>query len=194
VDFGRSQADLPQPIPFTSRKRCVAVSAWLFQGSVPAGALGKSGPLDVIVSGSGSLNLRLPVFSSGQVQVMIITTATGGKRLAKQRIPDAVEIRAIRRRDGEIPASSICSEVCSVPGVKRVLVEGGPQLLADSFKQRLVSEQFLTLSPQIAGRVEGDGRLGMVMGEVFAPRNPLWGNLIDVRQRTSHLFLRYSFT
>jgi riboflavin biosynthesis pyrimidine reductase len=157
-------------------------------------ALGKSGPpLNVVASGSGFLNLRLPVFSSGQVQVMIITTTAGAKRLAKQRIPDAVEIRAIRRSGGEIAASTICSEVCSVRGVKRVLVEGGPRLLADFFKQRLVSEQFLTLAPQIAGRVEGDGRLGMVMGKVFAPRDPLWGKLIDVRQGASHLFLRYSF-
>jgi riboflavin biosynthesis pyrimidine reductase len=157
-------------------------------------ALGKSGPpLNVVVSGRGSLNLRLPVFSSRQVQVMILTTTAGAKRLAKQRIPAAVEIRAIRRRDGEIAASRICSEVCSVRGVKRVLVEGGPRLLADFFKQRLVSEQFLTLAPQIAGRLAGDDRLGMVMGKVFAPRNPLWGKLIDVRQGASHLFLRYSF-
>jgi riboflavin biosynthesis pyrimidine reductase len=157
-------------------------------------ALGRSGPpLNVITSGSGSLNLRLPVFSSGQVQVMIITTTTGAKRLAKQRIPDAVEIRAIRRGSGEIAAGAICNEVCAVRGVKRVLVEGGPRLLADFFKERLVSEQFLTLAPQIAGRVEGDGRLGMVMGKVFAPRDPLWGTLMDVRQGASHLFLRYSF-
>jgi riboflavin biosynthesis pyrimidine reductase len=157
-------------------------------------ALGKSGPpLNVVVSGSGSLNLRLPVFSSRQVQVMIITTTAGAKRSAKQRIPAAVEIRAIRRRHGEIAASTICSEVCSVRGVKRVLVEGGPRLLADFFKQRLVSEQFLTLAPQIAGRLAGDDRMGMVMGKVFAPRNPLWGKLIDVRQGASHLFLRYSF-
>jgi riboflavin biosynthesis pyrimidine reductase len=158
-------------------------------------ALGKSGPpLNVVVSGSGSLNLRLPVFSSGQVQVMILTTTAGAKRLTKQRIPDAVEIRAIGRRGGEIPARAIWSEVCSMGGVQRVLVEGGPRLLADFFKQRLVSEQFLTLAPQIAGRVEGDGRLGMVMGKEFAPHNALWGKLIDVRQGASHLFLRYSFT
>ncbi|HWJ36913.1 MAG TPA: dihydrofolate reductase family protein [Steroidobacteraceae bacterium] len=80
-----------------------------------------------------------------------------------------------------------------LPRVRRVLVEGGPRLLADFFKQRLVSEQFLTLAPQIAGRVEGHGRLGMVMGKVFAPRDPLWGKLTDVRQGASHLFLRYSF-
>jgi riboflavin biosynthesis pyrimidine reductase len=113
--------------------------------------------------------------------------------LAKQRISDDVEIRAIRRGGAEIPASAICREVCSSRGVKRVLVEGGPRLLADFFKQRLVSDQFLTLAPQIAGRVEGDGRPGMVMGKVFAPRNPLWGKLIDVRRGDSHLFLRYTF-
>ena len=157
-------------------------------------ALGNSRPpINVIVSGSGSLNLRLPVFSSGKVQVMIITTTAGAKRLAKQRIPDGVEIRVIRRGGAEIPASTICKEVCGIHGVKRVLVEGGPRLLADFFKRRLVSEQFLTLAPQIAGRVAGDGRPGMVMGKVFAPRNPLWGKLIDVRQGDSHLFLRYFF-
>ncbi len=157
-------------------------------------ALRKSGPpVNVIASGSGSLNLRLPVFSSGKVPVMIVTTTAGAKRLAKQRIPDGVEIRAVRSGRGEIAAGTICSEVCKFRGVGRVLVEGGPRLLADFFKQQLVSEQFLTLAPQIAGRVEGDGRPGMVMGKVFAPRNPLWGKLIDVRQGASHLFLRYSF-
>jgi riboflavin biosynthesis pyrimidine reductase len=157
-------------------------------------ALGKSGPpLNVVVTGRGSVNLRLPVFSSGRVQVLIITTTAGEKRLTKQRIPDAVEIRAIRRSGAEISARTICSEVCGMRGVNRVLVEGGPQLLADFLKQRLVSEQFLTLAPQIAGRVAGDGRPGMVMGKVFAPRDPLWGKLIDVRQGASHLFLRYSF-
>jgi riboflavin biosynthesis pyrimidine reductase len=157
-------------------------------------ALGNSRPpINVIVSGSGSLNLRLPVFSSGKVQVMIITTTAGAKRLAKQRIPDGVEIRVMRRGGAEISASTICREVCGIRGVKRVLVEGGPRLLADFFKRRLVSEQFLTLAPQIAGRVAGDGRPGMVMGKVFAPRNPLWGKLIDVRQGDSHLFLRYFF-
>jgi hypothetical protein len=38
--------------------------------------------------------------------------------------------------------------------------KGGLRLLADFFKLRCVSEQFLTPAPQIAGRVAGDGRLG----------------------------------
>src|SRR5512141_2775340 len=41
-------------------------------------ALGKSGaPLNVIVSGSGRIDLRLPVFTSGKVPVLIVTTQTG---------------------------------------------------------------------------------------------------------------------
>jgi hypothetical protein len=32
-----------------------------------------------------------------------------------------------------------------------------------------------------------------VMGKSFAPRNPRWGRLDDVRRGHSHLFLRYSF-
>jgi riboflavin biosynthesis pyrimidine reductase len=157
-------------------------------------ALGRSEqPLNVVVSGSGSLDLRLPVFSSGAVRVMVITTAAGAKRLAGQRIPETVEIRAVRSRGSLIAPTTICSEICRAGGVKQILLESGPRLTADFYEQRLVSEQFLTLAPQIAGRKADDGRLGMIMGRQFAPRNPLWGRLVDVRQAGSHLFLRYSF-
>ena len=78
------------------------------------------------------------------------------------------------------------------PG-KRILVEGGPRLLGSFYQERLVGEQFLTLASQIAGRDAGDGRLSLVMGKTFAPRDPLWGTLTDVRRGHSDLFLRYSF-
>jgi riboflavin biosynthesis pyrimidine reductase len=157
-------------------------------------ALGKSGPLlNVIVSGSGSLDLRLPVFSSGAVQVMVITTNAGAKRLAEQEVPQGVDIRTVRARGSLIAPKAIVNEICRARDVKQILLESGPRLSADFYQQRLVSEQFLTLAPQIAGRKDGDGRLGMVMGRQFAPRNPLWGQLVDVRQAGSHLFLRYSF-
>jgi len=32
------------------------------------------------------------------------------------------------------------------------------------------------------------------MDRIFAPRNPRWGALIDVRRGGNHLFLRYSFS
>jgi riboflavin biosynthesis pyrimidine reductase len=157
-------------------------------------ALGKRGPpLNVIVSGSGEIDLRLPVFASGKVPALIVTTTAGAKRLRRQSAPDSVEIRAIRRSASAIPASAILDEVCRVSPGKLILVEGGPRLLGDFYAERLVDEQFLTLAPQIAGRDAGDRRLSLVMGKAFAPRDPLWGTLIDVRRGSSHLYLRYSF-
>lgn len=158
-------------------------------------ALGKRGPpLNVIVSGSGEIDLRLPVFASGKVPTLIVTTTAGAKRLSKQSAPDSVDIRAVLGlRASTIPASAILDEVCRVSTAKQILVEGGPRLLGDFYAERLLAEQFLTLAPQIAGRDAGDQRLSLVMGKAFAPCDPLWGKLIDLRRGSSHLFLRYSF-
>ena len=157
-------------------------------------ALGKSeAPLNVIVSGSGEIDLRLPVFSSGKVPALIVTTPAGAKRLRRQPTPNSVEIRAIHGSAAAIPARAILDEVCRVSAGKLILVEGGPRLLGDFYAERLLDEQFLTLAPQIAGRDAGDQRLSLVMGKAFAPGDPLWGTLIDVRRGSSHLFLRYSF-
>lgn len=157
-------------------------------------AMGKRGtPLNVVVSGSGRIDLRLPVFASGAVSALIVTTARGAKRLRKQRVPHSVEIRAIRGCGSAIPAAAILDAVCRVSAGKLILVEGGPRLLGDFYAPRLIDEQFLTLAPQIAGREVDDGRLSLVMGKTFAPRDARWGTLIDVRRGKSHLFLRYAF-
>lgn len=158
-------------------------------------ALGKRGaPLNAIVSGGGEIDLRLPVFASGETPVLIVTTAAGAKRLSRQSTPGSVEIRALRSRAGMIPARAILDQVSRACPGKLILVEGGPRLLGDFYAERLVDEQFLTLAPQIAGRDTDDRRLSLVMGKTFAPRDALWGNLTDVRRGGSHLFLRYSFT
>ena len=81
----------------------------------------------------------------------------------------------------------------SVARNRLILVEGGPRLLGDFYAAKLIDEQFLTLAPQIAGRNSGDRRLGLVMGQTFAPKHPLWGRLTDLRRGQSHLFLRYAF-
>ena len=157
-------------------------------------ALGHRGPaLNVVVSGNGRIDLRLPIFTSGKVQALVITTVAGAKRLREQRGSDSIDIRAVRGGATTIPARAILAEACRVRPGKRILVEGGPQLLGDFYAERLVAEQFLTLAPQIAGRDAGDRRLSLVMGQMFAPRKPLWGTVIDARRGGGHLFLRYSF-
>ena len=157
-------------------------------------ALGKGPtPLMVVVSGSGRLDLSLPVFASGEMRTLIVTSTAGAKRLRRQKAPEFVEIRAVRGGDA-IPAKVILDQVRRVNPGKLILVEGGPRLIGDFFAEGLLDEQFLTLAPQIAGREAGDRRLSLVMGRTFAPRSPLWGKLVDLRRSESHLFLRYAFT
>lgn len=153
----------------------------------------RAAALNVIVSAAGTVDLRLPVFASGKVSAMIITTARGAKQLLKRKIPDSVQIRSLGRRAGEIPAGEILEAVGRVVAGKRILVEGGPRLLGTFYKERLLDEQFLSLAPQLSGRHSGDSRMSLVMGETFAPRYPLWGKLVDVRAGRRLLFLRYAF-
>jgi riboflavin biosynthesis pyrimidine reductase len=149
--------------------------------------------LNVIVSASGNIDLRLPVFASGRVPAMILTTPAGAKRLRRQKQPDSIVIRPIGRGGPEIAPGAILEAVARENSASRILVEGGPRLLGSFYSARLVHEQFLTLAPQIAGREDGDGRPSLVMGKTFAPREPLWGALMDARRGSRLLFLRYSF-
>ena len=155
-------------------------------------ALGKpTSPLNVIVSGSGRLDLSLPVFASGTVPTLVVTTTAGHRRLRKQETPESVRIRAVRGRS-RITPRSILEQVHRINAGKLILVEGGPRLLGDFYAARVLDEQFLTLAPQIAGRKTGDRRLSLAMEQAFAPRSPRWGALIDLRRGGSHLFLRYA--
>jgi riboflavin biosynthesis pyrimidine reductase len=149
-------------------------------------------PLNVVVSGSGELDLRLPIFASGKVPSLIVTTPGGAKRLAQQNVSHAVGIRVIRGDRRTIPASTILRACTRCVPAKVVLIEGGPQLMGAFYEQRLIDEQFLTLAPQIVGRMPADHRLSMVMGKLFTPREARWGTLVDARDGRGNLFLRYA--
>src|SRR3989442_5982282 len=55
--------------------------------------LGKPAPpLNVIVTAHGEVDLDLPVFQSGEVPVLLVTTAHGEERIRAQRLPPSVQI------------------------------------------------------------------------------------------------------
>jgi riboflavin biosynthesis pyrimidine reductase len=147
-------------------------------------------PLNVIVSASGQLDLRLRVFASGKVSTMIVTTTRGARRLRRQRVPRSVQIRAPGGGQA-IPPRAIRRAVGRASGL--ILLEGGPRLFGDFFAQRILDEQFPRLASQLAGRDTPSMRPGLVTGRTFAPRDPRWGRLVDLRRGGSHLFLRYAF-
>jgi riboflavin biosynthesis pyrimidine reductase len=150
-------------------------------------------PLNVIVTAHGAINLDLPVFQSGEVPVLIVTSTQGEERIREQhRPPPSVQVSAVHSADS-ISAPAILEAVGRVRQCDLILVEGGPQLMGDFFAGQALDELFLTLSPQIAGRDGTVERPGLVAGKRFAPQHPLWGTLIGVKRAGSHLFLRYAF-
>lgn len=149
-------------------------------------------PLNVIVTAHGEVNLQLPIFQSGEVPVLLVTTTQGAERIHAQHLPSSVQLSVIPHTD-RLHAEEILEAVKRVGEHKLILTEGGPQLIGDFFAERQLHELFLTLAPQIAGRDEEVERPGLVMGKRFAPGNPLWGTLVSVKRAGSHLFLRYAY-
>ena len=158
-------------------------------------SLGKSGPpLNVIVTASGAISLQLRLFQSGEVPVLIVTTAQGAEHLRKQVVPPSVQIAvAPAQANNTISARAIIAAVTDLRPNAMILVEGGPILMGNFFAERLLNELFLTLAPQIAGRDETTERPGLVSGIQLAPEHSVWGTLVSIKRGASHLFLRYTF-
>lgn len=157
--------------------------------------LGKTAPpLNVMVTMEGNINLNQPLFQSGEVPVLILTTIEGGQRLRQQAIPSTTEIVVLKRSEkGSLSAQAILEAVQRARSCNLILSEGGPKLLGSFFAEHCLDELFLTLAPQVAGRDKTIERPGLVSGMLFAPEFPLWGSLVSVKRETSHLFLRYTF-
>lgn len=79
-------------------------------------------------------------------------------------------------------------------GVRTLLHEGGPTLFGQFLGAEAVDELFLTLSPQIAGRKANTTRPGIVQGTEFMPDSAPGFELLSVKQRAEHLYLRYRRT
>ena len=157
-------------------------------------ALGKPGPpLNVIVTARADVDPGLRVFQSGEVPVLVVTTAARARHLRGLGLPPSVQVMEGENAD-RLSARSILGVVMRVRPSDLILVEGGPHLLGDFFGEQCLDEQFLTLSPQVAGRNGAPARPGLVAGKRFAPEHPLWGTLVGVKRGGSHLFLRYAFS
>lgn len=155
-------------------------------------ALGKTGPpLNVVVTGRGDVDPAERMFQTDEAPALIITTEQGADRLGRLGFPAAAHV-AVAQGAPRIDPRTILDLIVSRRPMVLILLEAGPRLTAEFLAARLVDELFLTLSPQIAGRDDASQRPGLAAGRVFAPDDPLWGNLIDVRRAGSHLFLRYA--
>lgn len=150
-------------------------------------------PLQVIITASGRLDVSLPIFHLPEVEVFVITTPAGEAVLRRAVLPATIKFAVIEsaERAGPIEILAQLQRITGPDGV--YLIEGGPRLAGMFFEAGRLDELFLTVAPQVAGRDESSTRPGFVSDIVFAPKTPLWGELVSLRRAGSHLFLRYQF-
>jgi riboflavin biosynthesis pyrimidine reductase len=146
-------------------------------------------PTTVIVTASGRIDSEHPGLHRSDVPVLIVTTSAGADRLRRVALPPAVEV-AIAGDGGRIEADALISNLAERK-LELVVCEGGPTLFGSLIGAGLVDELFLTMAPQIAGRMPGMPRLALVEGLGYEPGATPWAELGSVMRADNHLFLRY---
>jgi riboflavin biosynthesis pyrimidine reductase len=139
-------------------------------------------PQVAVISGSGRVDPAHPAFAAGAI---VLTTDAGAARLAGELPDDSI----VALGDSVDPGRALAA--LRERGHRLILSEGGPHAIAPFLEAGLVDELFLTISPLLAGRVDGDPRLALVEGADLIPGGPQAARLTGVRREGGHLFLRY---
>ncbi len=149
-------------------------------------------PLNVVVTGSGSIDLEGPIFHTPDLSALIVTTDEGRERLHRKYGTDlsAIAIRSVGS-GARVPPREILRVLFVEFGVRLLLHEGGARLFGAFLAESLVDELFLTIAPQIAGRSLQQTRPGFAGDTLFAPETAPWWRIRSVKRAEDHLFLRY---
>jgi riboflavin biosynthesis pyrimidine reductase len=149
-------------------------------------------PLNVVVSGSGAVDLTEPNFHHPGLRVMIATTTAGAARLAQRELPAGVTALVTEgSAGGGVAPGPLLDALRRDYGVRLALHEGGPSLFTSFVRADCLDELFLTLAPQLAGRADNSRRPALVEGHAFSPESAPWSDLLSVKRAGEHLFLRY---
>jgi riboflavin biosynthesis pyrimidine reductase len=145
--------------------------------------------------GMGDAPRLVVVTASGDVggsrskldDVIVITTADGASRLGKDVAAEVVELGAAGSIDMQEAVGWLFEQ-----GYRRILTEGGPKLMGEVLKARIVDELFLTISPLIVGGGEEQPRPTLASGVELLPDAAQSGQLLSLHRKDAYLFLRYS--
>ena len=150
-------------------------------------------PLVVIVAGTGRLDFTSAVFHTPRTRVLILTTEQGKQSLLQNGLEAlaSVDVKALPAAEMRISPSAILTFLRHEAGVELLLHEAGPTLFGEFLAGGFMDELFLTVAPQIAGRVAEPSRPGLVANVQFSPATAPWWKLLGAKKAADHLFLRY---
>ncbi len=137
-------------------------------------------PLAVTASRSLELPVDTPLFQDAESRIVVLTNS--------EREPPPCEAQLIVERipGEELDLAVGMERLRSVHGVRAMLHEGGPTLLAAMLGAGLVDELFLTVSPMLVG----GGEPSVVEGLAF--ERPRGLELVSLLEHESFLYLRYA--
>ena len=142
-------------------------------------------PRLVIVTASGDVGGS----RSKLDDVIVFTTADGANDLGEDvaAAAEVVELGTARSIDMQEAVGWLFER-----GYGRILIEGGPKLMGEALKARIVDELFLTISPLIVGGGEEQPRPTLASGVELLPDAARSGQLLSLHRKDAYLFLRYS--
>ena len=127
-------------------------------------------PIRVIIDGYLRIPLNSRVITDKTSKTVIFTSGKAPKdKVDKLR---SLGIQVFTLDEGPlIRISDVLNVLCEELGIRKVLVEGGGTLLWHFFKEGLVDEVRVTISPYVVGGVDA---ISMVMGEGFNDERDLF--------------------
>jgi riboflavin biosynthesis pyrimidine reductase len=148
-------------------------------------------PLQVVVSGSGRVDLTRAIFRTPGIRALIVTAQAGVDVLEASGVRSRASTE-VRSLEGPIIAPASVLELLRAEfGVSLLLHEGGPALFGRFVADGCVNELFLTIAPQVAGRDRQPQRPGFIAGVEFRPETAPWLEIVSAKERGNHLYLRY---
>ena len=143
-------------------------------------------PIKVVVSGTGSVPESARMFRPNGAPALVFTTAriTSDRLKILEKVADAVHIVG----DEEVDFPRIVDILARTYRVKHLLIEGGGQVNFAMFRDQLINEVYLTLSPRLIGGRDVPTPVG---GEGFNFVDLIDLELLDHRVVNSEIFLHY---
>jgi len=159
-------------------------------------------PVRAVVTGRGEVDLKHPVFNpkKDEWQPVIFTTKKGeeklksqAKRLQVQGFKPLQPAKTYAIGDTSVDLTKAVGILRKDYNTKLLDIQGGPILAGGVVKAMLVDEVRLTVSPQIMGDLNSEGkrRPGFLTGIHFGLDDSPLAELEAIGVSMSHIFLRY---
>jgi riboflavin biosynthesis pyrimidine reductase len=149
---------------------------------------GEEPPPFAVVSGRAHLDRDLPVFNGRGTRPLLITVERS--REQAEQLADLADV-VIAGDERVDPVAMVAA--LRERGLRRVLCEGGPTLLASFIEHDLVDDMCLSLAPRFAGPqpVDAVGRPAQPLEETARLAQPITLPLRHVLENDGMLYLRY---